>query len=253
MQNHGAREVGRSELAQVPTPAGSRTWRLISHIDFLNEVDELLKLNGFTVTKERHALSRSDCRYFGILDLKVEIAPGVTLICGVRNSTDQSFPMGFSAGHRVLTSDSAAFSMELMAKRKHSLLGIERFRSDIGLCVSKLDEFRKAEQSRIERMINTPVNDIVAESLMLRGLEKHLISPRLIYQLIRSWRNPSFEEFKDRNMWSLYNCFTSTLANQAKRVPDKHARATMQLGLLLTPIRITDETAMERMESAKAC
>lgn len=231
----GARTVQRTELATVPVPPATRTWHPVGHVDFLAEVERSLLASGFTIERERHALSRGDCRYFGVIDLRVEIAPDVTLSCGIRNSTDQSFPLGFAAGHRVFVCDNLAFSAELMAKRKHSRFGLERFRSDIALCVSKLDEFRLAEQSRIERMINTPICDMQAESLMLRAIEDRLVSPRIIYRLIEAWRDPGFEEFKDRTMWSLYNAFTLVLGDQARAMPDKHARTTMQLQSLLAP------------------
>lgn len=99
--HRGAREVGREVLASVPTPPPSRRWVPIGHAQAVDTVEQALSSSGFRIERQRLGLSRDDARLFGVMDLTVEVAPDVTLAVGVRNSIDQSFPLGFCAGHRV--------------------------------------------------------------------------------------------------------------------------------------------------------
>src|SRR4051794_38032331 len=94
MLHAGAREVSLEELNKVAAPAPTKTWFPIPHRDVLSSVLATLTGSGFSVEKQRLALSRGDARFFGTLDLKSELAPGVALAVGVRNSIDQSFPLG---------------------------------------------------------------------------------------------------------------------------------------------------------------
>jgi hypothetical protein len=44
------------------------------------------------------AVTPDDARFFGTLQLRSEIVPGVGLAVGVRNSIDRSLPIGFCCG-----------------------------------------------------------------------------------------------------------------------------------------------------------
>lgn len=234
MLHRGAREVPRDYLAAVPTPPAERRWVPIPHHRFVDSVNNSLRSAGFTVERERYALSREDARLFGVLDLAVEVSPEVKLTVGLRSSLDQSYPLGFCAGHRVFVCDNLSFSAELMAKRKHTALGLSRFQADIGQCVAKLPEFVLAERSRIQRMQRREVTDTEAESLILKAMYDHqLVSHRLAPKLIEAWREAPFPEFEARNAWSLFNAFTLVMAAQQSN-PQKHARNTMALQSLVS-------------------
>lgn len=235
--HRGAREVQREALALVPVPPPSRRWVPVGHAQVVDTVERSLADCGLRVERQRYGLSRDDARLFGTLDLAVEVAPDVTLAVGVRNSIDQSFPLGFCAGHRVFVCDNLAFSAELMVRRKHTRFGADRFRDDIAGCVAKLEEFRLAEHARIARMREAPIGDVEAESFMLRAYEHRLVSHRLLPGLIGAWRDPAHEAFEGRTLWSLFNCFTLVMADRARSNPQAHAVATMRLQGLLNPGR----------------
>lgn len=235
--HRGAREVPRETLASIITPPPSKRWVPIGHDRVILTVTATLETIGFRVDRERYALSGDDARLFGTLDISVEVAPDVTLAVGVRNSIDQTFPLGFCAGHRVFVCDNLAFSAELMVRRKHTRFGHDRFRDDITQCVAKLEEFRLAEQGRITRMRETTIGDVEAESFMLRAYEHRLVSHRQLPGLIEAWREPAHEAFEERTLWSLFNAFTLVMADRAKSNPQAHAAATMRLQGLLNPER----------------
>ena len=234
--HRGAREVPRAALASIETPPPSRRWLPIGHEQVVSTVSEALAGMGLRVERERYALSRDDARLFATLDIAVEVTPDIRLAIGIRNSHDQSFPLGFCAGNRVAVCDNLAFSAELMVRRKHTRFGHDRFRDDIGTCVARLDAFRTAEAARIARMREAELTDAQAESLILRSVyDQRIVSHRLILRLIEEWRQPPHEAFQPRTIWSLFNGFTSALAERARSHPQAFASATMKLQAFLLP------------------
>lgn len=99
--HRGAQIVEPAELDKVPVPAATATWFPVAHSLVLNEVTGRLADAGFAVRKAQHAVTRSNARYFGTLDLESTLVTGVTLAVGIRNSLDKSLPLGFCAGSRV--------------------------------------------------------------------------------------------------------------------------------------------------------
>jgi hypothetical protein len=230
-----AREVTLDELAAVPTPPPTTTWFPLGHATVIETVTRNLESVGLAVDRAKYGLSRGGARMFATLDLEVEVVPGVKLAAGVRNSTDQSFPLGFCAGHRVFVCDNLAFSAELLVSRKHTRFGHERFKADIAETVGKLQAFREAEVARIDRMRGLVLDDRHAESLMLRAYEHGFCGVRYLPKLIEAWRAPAFGgELAERTAWSLFNCFTVVMADLASTNPQRYAAATMKLQALLT-------------------
>ena len=132
--------------------------------------------------------------------------------------------------------DNLAFRSELLVHRKHTRFGKDRFHEEICEAVTALEQFRVAEAARISRMRSVEIGDELAESLILRGHLAEIVSPRLLPDLVRGWREPEHEEFRARTVWSLFNAFTAVLAPRQRTNPQKFAALTMRLSSLLDPI-----------------
>lgn len=225
----GSRIVTREELAQVPVPSSTDTWFPISHAAVLDRVRGTMCEAGFAIERESLALSRSNSRFFGTLDLETGLSAGVKLCVGIRNSLDKSFPLAMCAGHRVMVCDNLAFSSEIVVNRKHTRFGETRFGEAICKAVQSLGQFQEAESARIAHLEATQIPDVAAESLMLRAYERSLISYRQLPGLIRGWREPPFEEFKPRTLWSLWNAFTAAIADVQRSSPQRYWATTIAL------------------------
>ena len=232
----GARTVSLEELEKVPVPEGTKTWFPIAHGEVVKTVDRSLEEAGFRTTNARYALTRNDARMFATLDLATTLASGVTLAVGVRNSTDQSFPLGFCAGVHVFVCDNTAFRSELLVKRKHTKFGRDRFVEAVAQAVQALTQFREVESRRTAWMQRDEINDITAKALMLDAFEQGIVSHRLLPRVIAEWRRPQFEEFEPRTRWSLLNAFTTVLGGRQKTNPQAFALATMKLNHLIAPV-----------------
>lgn len=253
----GSEIVDRAALAACETPKATASWFPVPHIDVLATATLLLGRGGFAVQREQVALARDRRRMFATLDLESQLAPGVSLAVGLRNSVDQSLSLGFTAGNRVFVCDNLAFHSDLVVKRKHTRYGNDRFREAISLAVGRLESFKESEAQRIRRMQEIGCSDERAESLLLRAYESKVLSHRLLPLAIREWRNPTFAEFKPRNVWSLFNACTAAVGGRLKSNPQQYSDLTMRIGALLYPKEITvhaqdEEPGSQRDEADRA-
>lgn len=232
----GARQINAAELASIEPPAPTRTWFPLKHRVVLDSVCEAISGAGFAICRSRLSVSHGGARFFGTLDLTTSIVDGVSLAVGIRNSNDQSFPIGFCCGQRVFVCDNLAFTSEIVVSKKHTRFGQERYLEGLARGVASLDQYRQSAAGWIEQMQNRKLNDDKANSLLLQAYERKIIGLRLLPLVVEEWRRPSREEYQPRTAYSLFNCFTEVLGRERQsRFPAESALATMRLSKLLAP------------------
>lgn len=229
----GARHVSYDELAQVEIPPATKTWVPVKHSTVIDTVQEALRAGGFSIERTEYALTRQAARMFATMNLSAPVGHGVHLAVGVRNSLDKSLPLGFCAGNHVFCCDNLAFRSELLVHRKHTVHGATRFQEAICKAVGSLHQFKEVEAERIRKFQYQDLSEDAAALYMLQAFEENLVSHVLLKKVIQEWRQPTFEEFEPRTMWSLLNAFTTALASRAKSNPQQFARTTIQLQDLL--------------------
>ena len=229
----GARQVERSELDAIEPPEATQTWFPLKHAQVLDRVVSTLDSAGFAVRRQALALTPDNHRFFGTLDLSTEIDDGVSLAVGIRNSTDKSLPIGFTAGNRVFVCDNLAFASEILVVRKHTRFGETRFNQAIAASVQQLHQYVDVEAKRITWMRQAEVTEDLANSLILQAYEQNIVGARLLPSVIREWREPSHDEFQSRTMWSLHNAFTEVLKDRQRKHPARAAEETIRLQALL--------------------
>lgn len=227
--HRGAVLASRDELNGIATPEETATWKPTGHADAVNIVEHCLTTAGFSIRKTCYALTRDKARLFATLDLTTQLAEGVSLAVGIRNSIDKSLPMGFAAGNRVFVCDNLAFSAELIVKSRHTKNGRQTFREQIINGIAGLDAHIQTEKNRLDRMMTFPMNDTLAESIILRAYEQEIIGTPQIADLVKRWRKPEFEFFKPRTAFSLFNAFTSCMSCAFGSNPQRYNAATMRL------------------------
>jgi hypothetical protein len=232
--HRGAVDVGRQELDQIEPPPPVSRWYPVKHACVLDRVKSTLVEAGYCISKERFAVTGDGHRFFGTLDLTTTLADGVALAVGIRNSTDKTFPLGFTAGSRVFVCDNLAFRSELMVRRKHTLHGERSFGNAIGQAVTALTSFKEVETMRIAHMQATPISAERAESFMLRAYLKEIVALRFLPEVLKKWRSPLRME-GEPTLWRLLQAFTSVMSPIAKRNPNDYAVRTMRLQNLLLP------------------
>lgn len=240
----GARIVTEEELGDFPAPLPTATHFPIAHCSVLCRVEELLDAASFHVDRKTLMISHGGDRFFGTLDLSTSIANGVTLSVGIRSSYDKTFPIGACFGSRVFVCSNLAFHSEVTIARRHTRFGERRYIEATALALQGLRQFEAQESERISAMKERELGTAEADSLLLRAYETNLVSTPLLPKLIAEWREPSYEEFKPRTAWSLFNCFTHVLKDRQRSNPQRTALKTMQLHRFLSPIAVENNFAV---------
>lgn len=180
----------------------------------------------FSVTKEKQ-------RFFGIMDLASDLADGVSLSIGIRNSNDKSFPIGFCIGNRTFVCDNLSFNSEIVISKRHTKFGEDRFREGIANAVSRLGDYKRLEAIRIEQLEKQPLREDRAESVILQAWDKGIVGTRLLRPLLNEWRSPSFEEFQPRTAWSMLSAYTHIAKDRQRRFPNRAAFEVMKFQQML--------------------
>jgi hypothetical protein len=210
MIHAGAQKVSRADLAGIVLPAPTTTHKPISHVEVIEEIEQSLALRRIQILHEEFAVTPDGMRMFGFLKLDAEFSVGNFAI-GLRNSNDKSMRLGLAAGYRVFVCDNMSFAGDfkpVLAKHTANVnlpeviaLGIDRIHRNFAGIEQGVAMFQ-AKAIRDEQ-----AKAIMLDALMDKSLEvpKHLLTP-----IHRNYFEPSHEEFRPRNLWSLANAFTSS-------------------------------------------
>src|SRR6266481_249910 len=113
--------VTREQLASVETPAATRSFKPVPHIELINTLEHVLKLNQIAIRKEQFALRRDGATLFGVLHLAYQDTPDGMAAMGLRTSNNRSMPIKICAGMNVVICDNMVFRGDLIAlNRKHT-------------------------------------------------------------------------------------------------------------------------------------
>lgn len=217
MVHAGGVKIERAQVDAVPTPKETATWHPIPHKRFINGVIESLDRSGLHVVSEAHALGRDGLRYFGMFQLQNGNNPAdYSLVVGLRNSHDKSFPAGLVVGSGVFVCDNLAFSGEVQIGRKHTVYIERDLPNLIQSAVGKIGDLRKSQDHRIEAYKGFEMSDTQAHDIVIQAIDNRVAPVTYIPEILKEWRAPRHQEFAQaKNGWRLFNAFTEVLKSSS--------------------------------------
>lgn len=210
----GAHHVERDQLAASKTPEPTRTWQPIPHHHLLDQVESSLDGYSLRVISEAHGVWGEGQRYFGLLELANGHAQtDYSLVLGLRNSHDKSFPASICVGSSVFVCDNLAFSAEVVIARRHTRFIERDLPSVVSRAIGQLGELRVAQDTRIASYCQTELSDVTAHDLAVRAVDAKVLPASRLPALLEEWRRPRHKEFTERGRtaWRLFNAFTETI------------------------------------------
>lgn len=209
----GTRHVGWPAVETAPTPPPSRTWVPVAHHRLLNEVESTLAGSGLKVVNQAHALWQDGLRYFGLLEVANGQAHGdYSLVVGLRNSHDKSFPAAIALGSAVWICDNLAFSGDVAIACRHTRFIERDLPQIVHTAVGRLADLRGQQDERIGKYQETELAHATAHDLVIRALDARVVPVTQVPAVLDEWRQPSHEEFAadGKTAWRLFNAFTET-------------------------------------------
>jgi hypothetical protein len=209
----------RDDLARIPTPAGTDTWKPIPHHELVTSLIDDLGRRGIVVTREHYAtVGRDGARLFGVMDLRVDglDTPEISTSLGLRGANDRTMAIQVIAAARVFVCDNLAFSGSdgaVVLKKQHTS------RLDLAAVVPPAIEsyLEKAGAFRldIERMRDFALTDDRAKGLIYDAFTRAgAVLPVRLLPSVHAFYFDDEEQrakFEDRSLWSLSNAFTEAV------------------------------------------
>ena len=198
--------VGRNEIATVPTPTGTTSWKPVPHMDVIDAVTEAVKAKNWQILDEQYGLAREGQRMFGVMRINNSSSPEWSRCIGIRNSHDQSLSVGLAAGISVMCCSNLAFGGAMVLKRRHTS------RIELGnLVLTAVDEL-EMEFLNLETVSEDlklhEVRADEARAVIVRAAEVGAVNSCDIVPIFREFQKPRHEEFAEPTRWSLLNAFT---------------------------------------------
>ena len=110
----------RDELASLPTPEATPTWKPVPHADLVAELIRGLERQGVTVARDEYAtMGRDDAKLFGVMDLRIADL----------DTPDFGMALGPAGGQRQEHVDPGRRGGPGLRLRQHGLLAARPVRS----------------------------------------------------------------------------------------------------------------------------
>ena len=226
----GARRISRDELAALPVPEETRTFKPISHSDLIEKIIETLWYRRMNIVRDEYAVSQDGMKLFGLLEMDLEYK-GVRFAIGIRNSNDKSMRVAMVAGYKVTVCDNMMLQGDfqpLLAKHSKNFaledglsIACDRIQRNIGKLQGEINHKQEQliEAQYAKSLIYTAFTDGRFPISLFRAVHREFFIA------------PSYEEFNSSTMWSLENAFTTAFK---KLNPVSQFEMTAKLGKFLS-------------------
>ena len=230
MIDSNAKFVGRDAIAQVPTPAATASWKPVPHVEVIDAVTDMIQARRWRILDEQYGLARDGQKMFGVIRINRSSSTEWSRCIGIRNSHDQSFAVGLTAGISVTVCSNLAFGGSMVLKRRHT----SRIELN-GLIVEAIDslemEFLTLENIA-EDLKTGRLGDDEARAVIVRAAEAQVINSSDILPVWKEFKEPRHEEFAEPTRWSLLNAFTENAKKYSPARADVcHRNLTRLFGL----------------------
>ena len=214
MLHCGGRSVSFAELQGVPLPEETETYTPVAFTDLITNAQEVASdlLTDYAFRDAQYALAAKDQRMFAILNFAGD-DPEMNLSLGIRSSYDKSMSNGYCFGGSITVCDNLLFAGDFVIMRKHTKNVFDDLRKQL---IGTIYDFKKESKFQNivkdrEDMKNIRVETDDAYQFLGRMFGYGVIKARQLTTAVNCWKNPPYEEFKENNMWSLYNACTEAL------------------------------------------
>ena len=223
-------DIKTINATRVPSQ-GPETWRPLPHGSYANMGEQAFDRHGFTISEPLHyrGPSRGTVKIkdlpkygrflslYGIAHPGLPDIDGLTWEGGFGNSYDMTIALGAGLGERVKCCSNGQYMGSTCGfKRKHTS-GIDANREGVFQHVYDLVDSAvgglliqaEGRANQIDRFKRTGCEDTDARFVIMEAAKRGVIGAAATMRVLEHWESPEHPEFKDRNVWSLNNAFTS--------------------------------------------
>ncbi|MDD5699052.1 MAG: DUF932 domain-containing protein [Victivallaceae bacterium] len=230
MIDSNAKFVGRDAIARVPTPAATASWKPVPHVEVIDAVTDMIQARRWRILDEQYGLARDGQKMFGVIRINRSSSTEWSRCIGLRNSHDQSFAVGLTAGISVTVCSNLAFGGSMVLKRRHTS------RIELNCLIVEAIDSLEMEFLTLENIAEDlktgRLGDDEARAVIVRAAEAQAINSSDILPVWKEFKDPRHEEFAEPTRWSLLNAFTENAKKYSPARADVcHRNLTRLFGL----------------------
>ena len=219
--------VGRDEIALVPTPEATASWKPVPHTEVIDAVTDVVRAHNWQILDEQYGLARDGQRMFGFMRINKTSSAEWSRCIGIRNSHDQSIAVGLAAGLCVKVCSNLMLGGSMVLKRRHT----SRIELN-GLVMEAIDELDNeflTLETVAEDLKMFYVKDDQARVAIVKAAEAGAVNSSDIVPIFREFKEPRHEEFAEPTRWSLLNAFTENAKKYSPARADQCYRGLNRL------------------------
>jgi hypothetical protein len=226
----GAEKISRNQLASLPVPEGTATWKPIPHHEVVNALIETLGFRQIAILKDEYAATPDGMKMFGVLTLEQGFQ-GCRFSIGIRNSNDKSMRLAMTVGYQVMVCDNLSFRGDftpVLAKHSKNFSILD----SLAIGVDRMQREFEPMKRHVEQWRESQITDDFAKLTIYRAfIQGELDAPKALARSVHhEYFEPKLEEFVPRTKWSLENAFTSSFKTLD---PIPQFKAAAKLGTFL--------------------
>ena len=219
--------VGRDEIAQVPTPAATASWKPVAHTEVIDAVTDVVRAHNWQILDEQYGLARDGQKMFGVMRINKTSSSDWSRCIGIRNSHDRTLAVGLIAGISVCVCSNLAFGGSMVLKRRHTSR-IELNDLVVEAIDALEDDFLTLETVAEDLKIQY-VKDDIARAAIVKAAEAGAVNSCDIVPIFREFKEPQHEEFAEPTRWALLNAFTENAKKYSPARADQCYRGLTRL------------------------
>jgi hypothetical protein len=225
-------EATRDQLFDTFTPEATKSHCPVPHGRVIKAVEDAMGKDGLQIVGSEFALSDGvdynnnkapvpEGRMFAMYQIANGHDDRVDVIA-LRNSHDKSLPLSLAGGGNVFCCTNLILNGEIKVARKHTSMILRDLDQLVAMAMGKIGDSLVADANRIEAYKATELDDNRAGRLIVEGCTRYRASTKSkVDKIWGEWLEPSHDEFKPRNAWSLFNAFTEVAKGQN---PENHIK-----------------------------
>ena len=222
------------DVRMVPVPETTRSYTPMPHGDLIDTIITQLShhLSEYHIVDKQYGLAREGQQLFGLMTLRKKVYPhpaDITMAEGIeeeyvnppmaedkleisigfRNSYDKSMSVGIVGGAKVFVCDNMMMTSDAVKfMKRHTKNVLKEFDYMLWTNLPELQHQFVSMKDAKATLQEVEIEHEQGYEFLGRMFGNKLLTPVQLSSAVEDWRNPSFESFKPRTAWSLYNAAT---------------------------------------------
>jgi hypothetical protein len=219
-------------------PDRTKSYNPIPHHVGIDLVEDALTRRNFRMSEPHHYVSNSRTQFWSMYSVSHNLLPDTGGVfsweLAVRNSYDRTHSFGVGGGTRIFVCTNGMLSADTFLKTRHTANVWDRVPQMIESSMSNIFTSAEKQVLMFDKFKNLDAGgDAFVDHVIVEAMRRDIINPAGIKEVADHWRTPEHPEFKDRNVFSLMNAFTSRDRGRSPFGPNGHQKRMSTLTSML--------------------